>query len=78
MNHLHMLPHQPPMRLIDEVVELVPGERARCLRTTRPGDVFFTVGAGDIDAIGPMVLERLRQRVELPSPNSETGPGGEV
>lgn len=36
-----MLPHQPPMRLIDEVVELVPGERARCRRTTRPGDFFF-------------------------------------
>ncbi len=28
----------------------------------RPGDVFFTVGAGDVDAVGPMVLERLRQR----------------
>lgn len=27
----------------------------------RRGDVFFTVGAGDIDAIGPMVLERLRR-----------------
>jgi UDP-N-acetylmuramate--alanine ligase len=26
----------------------------------RPDDVFFTVGAGDIDAVGPMVLERLR------------------
>jgi hypothetical protein len=28
----------------------------------RPGDVFFTVGAGDLDAVGPMVLERLRAR----------------
>jgi hypothetical protein len=26
----------------------------------QPGDVFFTVGAGDVDAVGPMVLERLR------------------
>ena len=26
----------------------------------RPGDVFFTVGAGDVDAVGPMVLERMR------------------
>src|SRR5581483_7238750 len=24
----------------------------------RPGDVFFTVGAGDVDAVGPMVLQR--------------------
>ena len=22
----------------------------------RPGDVFFTVGAGDLDVVGPMVL----------------------
>ncbi len=28
----------------------------------RPGDVFFTVGAGDVDAVGPMVLERLKAR----------------
>jgi UDP-N-acetylmuramate-alanine ligase len=26
----------------------------------RTGDVFFTVGAGDVDAVGPMVLQRLR------------------
>ena len=24
------------------------------------GDVFFTIGAGDVDAVGPMVVERLR------------------
>ena len=28
----------------------------------RPGDVFFTVGAGDVDAVGPMVLARLEGR----------------
>ncbi len=32
----------------------------------KPGDVFFTVGAGDVDAVGPMVLERLRQREGAP------------
>ena len=41
MNYLHLLPHQPPMRLIDEVVHLVPGERALCRRTTRASDFFF-------------------------------------
>jgi UDP-N-acetylmuramate--alanine ligase len=25
----------------------------------KPGDVFFTVGAGDVDCVGPMVLEKL-------------------
>jgi UDP-N-acetylmuramate--alanine ligase len=27
----------------------------------REGDVFFTVGAGDVDSVGPKVLERLRR-----------------
>jgi len=27
-----------------------------------PGDVFFTIGAGDVDTVGPMVLERLLSR----------------
>jgi 3-hydroxyacyl-[acyl-carrier-protein] dehydratase len=41
VNYLDLLPHQPPMRLIDEVVDLVPGERAICRRATRAGDFFF-------------------------------------
>jgi 3-hydroxyacyl-[acyl-carrier-protein] dehydratase len=35
------LPHQPPMRLVDELVELIPGERARATRLARPDDFFF-------------------------------------
>ena len=27
-----------------------------------PGDVFFTVGAGDVEKVGPMVLEALKSR----------------
>ncbi len=27
-----------------------------------PGDVFFTIGAGDVDTVGPIVLERLLSR----------------
>ena len=27
-----------------------------------PGDVFFTIGAGDVDKAGPIVLEMLTQR----------------
>ena len=30
----------------------------------RRGDVFFTVGAGDVDSVGPMVLERLKARAQ--------------
>jgi len=35
------LPHRPPMRLVDEVVDLVPGERAVARRVTRESDFFF-------------------------------------
>jgi 3-hydroxyacyl-[acyl-carrier-protein] dehydratase len=38
---LEALPHQPPMRLVDTLVELVPGESARATRVTRADDFFF-------------------------------------
>ena len=41
MNYIDALPHQPPMRLLDEVSELVPGVRCRAFRRTRAADFFF-------------------------------------
>ena len=38
---LEALPHQPPMRLVDTLVELLPGESARATRITRADDFFF-------------------------------------
>lgn len=36
-------------------------EAARMMaRTVQPGDVVFTLGAGDVDAVGPLLLEALR------------------
>ena len=35
------LPHQPPMRLVEEVVELTPGMLARARRVARADDWFF-------------------------------------
>jgi UDP-N-acetylmuramate--alanine ligase len=56
-------------QLADELSEPVPGyfqtfEEAAdgLVQEFEPGDVFFTVGAGDVDSVGPMVLERLRAR----------------
>ena len=38
-------------------------EAARAVaKTLRPGDVFFTVGAGDVELAGPEVLRLLRER----------------
>ena len=48
----------PPPRYAGEL-----DEAARAVvEILRPGDVFFTIGAGDVDTVGPMVLEFLEQR----------------
>ncbi|MDI6857596.1 MAG: UDP-N-acetylmuramate--L-alanine ligase [Dehalococcoidia bacterium] len=31
-------------------------------KALREGDVFFTIGAGDVDRVGPLVLQRLREK----------------
>jgi 3-hydroxyacyl-[acyl-carrier-protein] dehydratase len=38
---LFLLPHEPPMRLVERVIDVTPGVSARCTRLTRPGDWFF-------------------------------------
>jgi len=38
---LSLLPHQPPMRLVDEVVDVQPGVSARCRRKVREDDWFL-------------------------------------
>ena len=43
-------------------VETFEAAADRIAAELREGDVFFPVGAGDVDNVGPMVLERLRRR----------------
>jgi 3-hydroxyacyl-[acyl-carrier-protein] dehydratase len=38
---LARLPHQPPMRLIDQLLAVEPGQSATALRRTSAGDWFF-------------------------------------
>lgn len=40
-DYLSLLPHLPPMRLIDEVVQVDPGVAATARRRTRADDFFF-------------------------------------
>ena len=40
-SHIDRLPHRPPMRLVEDVQDLVAGQSARGLRMTRPGDWYF-------------------------------------
>jgi 3-hydroxyacyl-[acyl-carrier-protein] dehydratase len=41
MDALDLLPHKPPMRLIEEIRELVPGERAVGARRAAADDFYF-------------------------------------
>src|SRR4051812_10663884 len=41
MNAIDRLPHRPPMRLLEEIVELVPGARCRAHRRTHESDFYF-------------------------------------
>lgn len=50
--------HEPPPTYVATFEEAA----ATIAPELQPGDVFFTVGAGDLDVVGPMVLERLRAR----------------
>ena len=38
---IELLPHAPPMRLVETIVALEPGVSARCSRETRGGDWYF-------------------------------------
>ena len=55
MDALALLPHQPPMRLLDEVVELHPGELAVARRVTHETDFYFQ-GHFPGDPIVPAVI----------------------
>jgi UDP-N-acetylmuramate--alanine ligase len=48
----------PPARFTGELDESANA----IVELLQPGDVFFTVGAGDVEKVGPMVLELLKRR----------------
>ena len=39
--YIARLPHQPPMRLVEHILELLPGTRARTTRVARSEDWYF-------------------------------------
>jgi 3-hydroxyacyl-[acyl-carrier-protein] dehydratase len=55
MDALALLPHQPPMRLLDEVLELQPGKFASARRVTHEADFYFQGHFPD-DPIVPAVI----------------------
>jgi 3-hydroxyacyl-[acyl-carrier-protein] dehydratase len=55
MNWLDLLPHRPPMRLLEEVVSIGPGKEAIGSRLARPEDFYFQ-GHFPQDPIVPAVI----------------------
>ena len=49
---------QPQARYAGDLAQ----SAAAAAELLQPGDVFFTVGAGDVEKVGPMVLEALKSR----------------
>ena len=55
MQWLDLLPHQPPMRLLEDVVSVGPGKAAIGGRVAQPGDFYFQ-GHFPGDPIVPAVI----------------------
>src|ERR1700693_5768407 len=54
-----LLPHRPPMRLVEEIVDLVAGRSARGLRVARPEDWYFQGHFPDDPVVPAVVLIEL-------------------
>jgi 3-hydroxyacyl-[acyl-carrier-protein] dehydratase len=71
---IERLPHRPPMRLLETVVEIVPGERAIARRVARAGDFYFEGHFPEHPVIPAIVLiELLAQTGGLAAASAERG-----
>jgi 3-hydroxyacyl-[acyl-carrier-protein] dehydratase len=71
-----LLPHRPPMRLVDEIADLVDGTSARGLRVARPEDWYFQGHFPDDPVVPAIVLiELLAQTGGVAAASGEEWPG---
>src|ERR1700687_4453850 len=56
---IDLLPHRPPMRLVEEIADLVAGRSARGLRVARPEDWYFQGHFPDDPVVPAIVLIEL-------------------
>jgi 3-hydroxyacyl-[acyl-carrier-protein] dehydratase len=74
---LALLPHRPPFLLVDEVLELEPGQRCVARRTLREEDFWFAGHfPGNPVMPGVLIVEALAQTATLAAASADTGEGG--
>jgi len=74
-----LLPHRPPMLLVEEVADLVAGRSARGLRVARPEDWYFQGHFPDDPVVPAIVLiELLAQTGGVAAANGGERSGGEA
>jgi 3-hydroxyacyl-[acyl-carrier-protein] dehydratase len=75
---LSLLPHQPPMRLVEQVLDVTPGVSARCIRVTRPDDWFFQGHFPGQPVVPAIILVELLAQTGGLAIGSAAGAGGEA